>query len=161
MPDYPKLAKGLNAILKGGEEVAPAAKAARGFSPRLLESTTSKMMDDLLATNPKLTPEEAFKKASTQAEKKLTWEREQKPALVKQYGPLARASYAKSNPQKMQNTPEVVQERIRKANEFLDQPTEPWTPPRPELQAFDRSAIKDARSNACNSGRGGVQGSVG
>lgn len=144
MPDYSKLARGLGAFVKGSEEVAPAAKATRGFSPRLLESTTTKMMDDLMAANPKLTPEEAFRKASNQAEKKLAWEKEQKPALVKQYGPLARASYAKSNPQKMQNTPEVVQERIRKANEFLDQPTEPWTPPRPELQAFDRSAIKDA-----------------
>jgi hypothetical protein len=136
---------GLSRLAKlatAGEEVAPVVK--RGFSPRLLESTTSKMMDELLAANPKLTPEEALRKASTQAEKKLTWEKEQKPALVKQYGPLARASYAKSNPQKMQNTPEAVQQRIQKANEFLDQPTEPWTPPRPELQAFDRSAIKDA-----------------
>ena len=128
-----------------GEKAAPAiAKTARKFSDEVLASTTQKMMDDLLATNPKLTPEEAFKKASTQAEKKLTWEREQKPALFKQYGPLARASYEKSNLQKMQNTREQVQKRIQKANEFLDQPTEPWTPPRPELQAFDRSSIKDA-----------------
>lgn len=127
-----------------GEKVVPAVKATRKFGDEILQSTTTKMMEDLLAANPKLTPEEAFKKASTQAEKKLTWEREQKPALVKQYGPLARASYDKSNPQKMQNTRETVQKRIDKANEFLDQPTEPWTPPRPELQAFDRNAIKDA-----------------
>lgn len=144
MPDIPKLAGGLNALIKGGEEVAPAVKTARGFSPRLLESTTNKMLEDILANNPKLTPEAAFKKARDQATDKLAWEKEKKPALVKQYGELARASYAKSNPQKMQNTPAVVQERIRKANEFLDQPTEPWTPPRPELQAFDRSSIKDA-----------------
>lgn len=79
-----------------------------------------------------------------QATKKLDWERTQKPALVKQYGPLTQASYNKSNPQKQQNTPAVVEERMRKANEFLDQPTESWTPPKPELQAFDRSSIKDA-----------------
>jgi len=135
---------GTVAKLAAAEKVAPAAKVARGFTPRLLESTTSKMLDDILANNPKLTPEAAFKKAKEQAERKLTWERETKPDLVKQYGPLARASYEKTKVNKMQNTDEAVQKRIQKANEFLDQPTEPWTPPKPELQAFDRSSIKDA-----------------
>ena len=142
MPNYKQLAGGLNALIKGGEEAAPVVK--RGFTPRLLESTTNSMLDDILAANPKLTPEEALKKAGKQAETKLKWEKETKPALVKQYGALGRASYDKSNPQKMQNTNEVVQKRIQKANEFLDQPTEPWTPPRPELQAFDRRSIQDA-----------------
>jgi len=142
MPNYKQLAGGLNALIKGGEEAAPVVK--RGFTPRLLESTTNTMLDDILAANPKLTPEEALKKAGKQAETKLKWEKETKPALVKQYGALGRASYEKSNPQKMQNTNEVVQKRIQKANEFLDQPTEPWTPPRPELQAFDRRSIQDA-----------------
>ena len=135
---------GTVAKLAAAEKVAPAAKVARGFTPKLLESTTSKMLDDILEKNPKLTPEAAFKKARDQAESKLTWERETKPALVKQYGPLARASYEKTKVNKMQNTDEAVQKRIQKANEFLDQPTEPWTPPKPELQAFDRSSIKDA-----------------
>jgi hypothetical protein len=135
---------GTVAKLAAAEKVAPAAKVARGFTPRLLESTTSKMLDDILANNPKLTPEAAFKKAKEQAERKLTWERETKPDLVKQYGPLARASYEKTKVNKMQNTDEAVQKRIQKANEFLDQPTEPWTPPKPELQAFDRSSIKDS-----------------
>jgi hypothetical protein len=135
---------GTVAKLAAAEKVAPAAKVARGFTPKLLESTTSKMLDDILANNPKLTLEAAFKKAGEQAERKLTWERETKPALVKQYGPLARASYEKTKVNKMQNTDEAVQKRIQKANEFLDQPTEPWTPPKPELQAFDRSSIKDA-----------------
>jgi len=135
---------GTVAKLAAAEKVAPAAKVARGFTPRLLESTTSKMLDDILANNPKLTPEAAFKKAKEQAERKLTWERETKPALVKQYGSLGRASYEKTKVNKMQNTDEAVQKRIQKANEFLDQPTEPWTPPKPELQAFDRSSIKDA-----------------
>ena len=128
---------------KAGSKVN-AAKNARAFSDNILQSTTNKMMEDLMSANPKLTPEVALDKAGKQAEKKLTWERETKPALVKQYGPLARASYEKSNPNKMQNTNEVVQKRIQKANDFLDQPTEPWTPPKPELQAFDRSTIKDA-----------------
>ena len=135
---------GTVAKLAAAEKVAPAAKVARGFTPKLLESTTSKMLDDILEKNPKLTPEAAFKKARDQAEAKLTWERKTKPALVKQYGPLARASYEKTKVNKMQNTDEAVQKRIQKANEFLDQPTEPWTPPKPELQAFDRSSIKDA-----------------
>jgi hypothetical protein len=44
----------------------------------------------------------------------------------------------------MQNVPEVVQRRIQKTQDFLKQPTEPWQPPRKELQAFDRERIKDA-----------------
>ena len=113
---------GTVAKLAAAEKVTPAAKVARGFTPKLLESTTSKMLDDILEKNPKLTPEAAFKKARDQAESKLTWERETKPALVKQYGPLARASYEKTKVNKMQNTDEAVQKRIQKANEFLDQP---------------------------------------
>jgi len=154
MPDYPKLTKVLTSVVKGADEVAPAAapavsaakaaKNARAFSDKILQSTTNSMLDDILAANPKLTPEAALKKAGEQAERKLTWEKETKPALVKQYGPLARASYEKTKVQKMQNTNEAVQKRIQKANEFLDQPTEPWTPPRPELQAFDRKSIQDA-----------------
>jgi len=154
MPDYPKLAKGLTSVVRGADEVAPAAvtavsaakaaKNARAFSDNLLQSNTAKIMEELMAANPKLTPEAAFKKAGEQAERKLTWEKETKPALVKQYGPLARASYEKTKVNKMQNTNEAVQKRIQKANDFLDQPTEPWTPPRPELQAFDRKSIQDA-----------------
>ena len=114
------------------------------YSAKILESTTAKFADKIADANPKLTDAEVQKKALAQATKKLDWERVQKPALEKRYGPLAKASFAESNPNKMQNTAEAVAERKRKANEFLDQPTEPWTPPRPELQAFDRSSIKDA-----------------
>ena len=123
--------------------VAPEGKSKK-FSDKVLESTTEKIMQDLLEKNPKLTPEEALKKAKTQAEKKLTWEREEKPALVKQYGPLVSASYNKNLLQRKQNTKEVVANRIQKAKDFLSQPTEPWTPPKPELQAFDRTLIQDA-----------------
>jgi len=114
------------------------------YSLKVLESTTARFADKIADANPKLTDAEVQKKALAQATKKLEWERVQKPALEKQYGALGKASFADSNPNKMQNTAEVVAERKRKANEFLDQPTERWTPPRKELQAFDRASIKDA-----------------
>ena len=132
-------AKGLiKALLKNEEE------PVRKFSKEALQSTTDKILSGMLVDNPKMPMAEAVKKASTQAERKLTWEREKKPELVKQYGALERAASSETNLQKMRNTREVVENRIRKANEFLDVPTEPWTPPRPELQAFDRSSIRDA-----------------
>ena len=114
------------------------------YSQKVLDSTAARFAEKIAAANPKLSDAEVAKKAMTQATKKLEWERTQKPALEKQYGALAKSSYAESNLVKQQNTPEVVQERMRKANEFLDIPTEAWTPPRSELQAFDRSSIRDA-----------------
>ena len=114
------------------------------YSPKVLESATARFADIISKENPKLTDIEVLKKATTQATKKLEWERVQKPYLEKKYGALAKASYVDSNPAKMQNVAEVVEARKRKANEFLDQPTEPWKPPRKELQAFDRAAIKEA-----------------
>ena len=134
---------------KGVEPIVVKEKPAKeakpvDYSPKVLESTAARFAEKIAAANPKLSAEEVSKKALTQATKKLEWERTQKPALEKRYGALTKSSYAESNPVKQQNTPEVVRERMRKANEFLDQPTEPWTPPKPELQAFDRSSIKDA-----------------
>jgi len=128
------------------EKPAKAAKAAKpaNYSPKVLESTAARFADKISAANPKMSDEEVAKKAMNQATKKLEWERTQKPALEKRYGDLVASSFADSNPRKQQNTPEVVKERMRKANEFLDQPTEAWQPPKPELQAFDRSSIKDA-----------------
>ena len=139
MADPKKIIKGATSV---GKKLL--AEPAPAYTSKILESTTAKFADKIADANPKLTDAEVQKKALAQATKKLEWERVQKPALEKRYGPLAKASYAESNPNKMQNTAEVVAERKRKANEFLDQPTEPWTPPRPELQAFDRSSIKDA-----------------
>ena len=133
----PNIKGGLN-LLKRALDPVPA------YSPKLLESTTARFADKISEANPKLSVDEVLKKATTQATKKLEWERVQKPALEKKYGALSKASFAESNPNKMQNTAEVVAERKRKANEFLDQPTEPWTPPPPELQAFDRKSINDA-----------------
>jgi hypothetical protein len=116
----------------------------RKFSDKIFLSTTNDMMDNLLSANPKLTEAEAYSKAARAAEKKLAWEREQKPALVKRYGQLGASTYSDTNLQKQRNVRDVVEQRIKKANEFLDQPTEPWTPPPSELQAFDRASIKDA-----------------
>ena len=139
MADPKKIIKGATSV---GKKLL--AEPAPAYTSKILESTTAKFADKIADANPKLTDAEVQKKALAQATKKLEWERVQKPALEKRYGPLAKASFAESNPNKMQNTAEVVAERKRKANEFLDQPTEPWTPPRSELQAFDRSSIKDA-----------------
>ena len=124
-----------------GASIKPTGAA---YSKKVLDSTAARFAEKIAKDNPKLTAEEVSKKALTQATKKLDWERTQKPELEKRYGDLVKSSYADSNPIKQQNTAAVVQERMRKANEFLDQPTAPWTPPKPELQAFDRSAIKDA-----------------
>jgi hypothetical protein len=138
----PKQIKAIKGVANIGKKLL--AEPAPAYTSKILESTTAKFADKIADANPKLSDAEVQKKALAQATKKLEWERVQKPALEKRYGPLAKASFAESNPNKMQNTAEVVAERKRKANEFLDQPTEPWTPPRPELQAFDRSSIKDA-----------------
>jgi hypothetical protein len=138
----PKQLKAIKGVANVGKKLL--AEPAPAYTSKILESTTAKFADKIADANPKLSDAEVQKKALAQATKKLEWERVQKPALEKRYGPLAKASFAESNPNKMQNTAEVVAERKRKANEFLDQPTEPWTPPRPELQAFDRSSIKDA-----------------
>jgi hypothetical protein len=139
MADPKKIIKGATSV---GKKLL--AEPAPAYTSKILESTTAKFADKIADANPKLTDAEVQKKALAQATKKLEWERVQKPALEKRYGPLAKASFAESNPNKMQNTAEVVAERKRKANEFLDQPTEPWTPPSKELQAFDRASIKDA-----------------
>jgi hypothetical protein len=138
----PKQIKAIKGVANIGKKLL--AEPAPAYTSKILESTTAKFADKIADANPKLTDAEVQKKALAQATKKLEWERVQKPALEKRYGPLAKASFAESNPNKMQNTAEVVAERKRKANEFLDQPTEPWTPPPKELQAFDRASIKDA-----------------
>lgn len=141
--DKPEVHMQVGGATKAAVKVA--AKAAKeAYSPKVLNSTIDKFVAKIAAENPKLSEEDVLKKATRQATSKLEWERVQKPELEKTYGPLVKTPYLKTNVNKMQNTAEVVAERKRKANEFLDQPTEPWTPPAPELQAFDRSSIKDA-----------------
>jgi hypothetical protein len=128
--------------LPGAAVVKGAAKKA--FTARELKSETNKVAKAIAKDNPKMKPEDVQKRAATIAEKNLTWTKEQKPELEKTYGELVQAPASASVGERLQNVPEVVSQRARKAEEFLAQPTEPWQPPRPELQAFDRAMIKDA-----------------
>ena len=128
--------------LPGAAVVKGAAKKA--FTARELKSETNKVAKAIAKDNPKMKPEDVQKRAATIAEKNLTWTKEQKPELEKTYGQLVQAPASASVGERLQNVPEVVSQRAKKAEEFLAQPTEPWQPPRPELQAFDRAMIKDA-----------------
>jgi len=123
---------------RGAERVSP------NYTNTALSDQQQRLADQIAQANPKLAAEDVQKKALQQAQKKLEWERTEKPGIVKSYGALTPTSYSANKLQKMRNTSKVVQNRIDEANRFLDQPTEAWTPPPPELQAFDRSSIKDA-----------------
>jgi hypothetical protein len=123
---------------KGSERLSP------NYTNQALSDQQQRMAEQIAQANPRLAAEDVQKKALQQAQKKLEWERTEKPGLVKSYGALTPASYSENSLKRKRNTPNVVQKRIDEANRFLDQPTEAWTPPPPELQAFDRSLIKDA-----------------
>jgi len=123
---------------RGSERLSP------NYTNQALSDQQQRMAEQIAQANPRLAAENVQKKALQQAQKKLEWERTEKPGLVKSYGALTPASYSESILKRKRNTPDVVQKRIDEANRFLDQPTEAWTPPPPELQAFDRSLIKDA-----------------
>ncbi len=125
------------------EKIAQATKAA-AFTARELKSEANKVAKSIAKENPKMAPEDVQKRAAAIAENNLTWTKQQKPALEKKYGKLIDAPASASLGDRLQNTPEVVAQRAQKAEAFLAQPTESWKPPRPELQAFDRSLIKDA-----------------
>jgi hypothetical protein len=141
-------AKALSSIKKGVETAKKAVKDAKKdgplYSPAVLDSTASRIADQLRKQNPKLTDEAIKQRSERLAAQKLQWERGQKPALEKEFGELVKAPSSASRMQKMQNVPEVVQRRIQQTQDFLKQPTEPWQPPRKELQAFERERIKDA-----------------
>lgn len=103
--------------------------------------------DDVAAMQEELRTHGIARLAEQQAKlaaQKKKWVYTDKPALVKQFGTLKRATFSDPAVQRLRNTPDVVQQRIDKSNEFLDKPTEPWQPPAPERQAFDRTRIKDA-----------------
>lgn len=130
--------------LPGAAVVKGAAKKAPAFTARELKSETNKVAKAIAKDNPKMAPEDVQKRAATIAEKNLTWTKQQKPALEKKFGKLIDAPASASIGDRLQNVPEAVERRAQKAEQFLAQPTEPWQPPRAELQAFDRSLIKDA-----------------
>ena len=134
-----KMAKGKGVTQAVAEATKVAAKRARD-----VQREKDKVAKALLKENPKITPEALEKRASDIAEKNIKWTQEEKPALEKTYGTLVKTPASASRGEKLQNIPEVVGQRAKRAEEFLAQPTEPWQPPRPALQAFDRSMIKDA-----------------
>jgi hypothetical protein len=113
-------------------------------SAAVVNSTVSRSADKIAKANPKLSEAEVAKKAERDALAKLKWERQERPGLEKTYGELEKSSYQDPRAKRLRNVPEVVEERARKAEEFLAQPVEPWKPPESGLQAFDRSLIKDA-----------------
>ena len=135
---------GAKTAIKAATKAAKKDKDAPLYSEKVLASTTQKIADQLRKSNPKLTDEALQARAARLAEQKLTWERGTKPEITKKFGELRPAPYTASLTEKMQNVPEVVQKRIQRTQDFLRKPTEPWTPPRKELQAFDRERIKDA-----------------
>ena len=134
----------IDSLTKKFADDASKANAKPIATESVISSTISKSADEIAKANPKLSEAEIAKKAERDALAKLKWERQEKPAIESRYGKLARSSYDDPRAKRLRNVPEVVEERARKAEEFLAQPTEPWTPPKPELQAFDRSLIKDA-----------------
>jgi hypothetical protein len=144
-----KVFEGMGKGVKAATKATKAARAAKkedkpAYSPKVLESTTARMEEQIRKDNPKLDAAQVRAKAERQAKQKLGWEREEKPALEKTYGELKKAPYSATLTERKQNVPEVVQRRIEETERFLAEPTEPWQPPRRELQAFDRERIKDA-----------------
>jgi len=98
----------------------------------------------MVANDPKMSIEDAMAKAGKHLGKQDKWETKTKPGLEKVFGALKPSTFNQTAVNRLRNTPEVVAQRKQRANEFLDQPTEAWTPPRTEIQAFDRTRIKDA-----------------
>lgn len=110
--------------------------------------TVQRMMEEraaqIMQANPKLTEEAVAARARRDATRQLKWERQGRERLQKRYGELSPSRYDMPAQRKLRNLPGTVEERIQKAEEFLSRPTPPWEPPKAELQAFDRSLIKDA-----------------
>jgi hypothetical protein len=133
---------GLATLLKPLKGAPKAEKPV--YTAKQLESTAEKLASKIKDENPKLSIDEVMKRADRQAKQKLEWEKVEKPDLEKRYGALEKSKFSQSLAERQRNVPEVVQKRIEETQKFLSKPTEPWTPPRGELQAFDRERIKDA-----------------
>jgi hypothetical protein len=110
--------------------------------------TVQRMMEEraaqIMQANPKLTEEAVAARARRDATRQLKWERQGRERLQKRYGELSPSRYDMPAQRKLRNLPGAVEERAQRAQEFLSKPTPPWEPPKAELQAFDRSLIKDA-----------------
>jgi hypothetical protein len=159
------MAKGIKGALEAAKKASKASKTAKqsdwkaesaeGIQKALegkgatasmtaLENALQKSAASIRQSNPKLSEAEIAKRAENDVKKKFTWERVEKPAAAQKFGALRQSSYSDSKANRLQNTDPVVQQRIQDAQACLSLPTEAWTPPSPQLQAFDRSLIKDA-----------------
>ena len=130
-----RIAKNLQEAADKGQVVATPAEIDRA-----LAASAKRIGKD----NPKLTPDEIEKKAARDVEARLKWERIERPSVVKEFGQLVDEPYTAPKARRLQNVPAEVEARAAAAEEFLRQPTEPWQPPKPGLQAFDRSLIKES-----------------
>lgn len=130
-----RIAKNLQEAADKGQVVATPAEIDRA-----LAASAKRIGKD----NPKLSPDEVEKKAARDVETRLKWERIERPSVVKEFGQLVDEPYTAPKARRLQNVPAEVEARAAAAEEFLRQPTEPWQPPRPGLQAFDRSLIKES-----------------
>jgi hypothetical protein len=84
----------------------------------------------------------AKEKARGTAERELKWNLMQRPEAEKNYGPLVRSRFDDTAVQRLQNTPEAVEARAARTEQFLSQPApEPWVA---REYAFERAPIKDA-----------------
>jgi hypothetical protein len=117
---------------------------AKPYTEKQVQSTAEKLVPKIQKENPKLSAAEVEKRALRQAEQKLKWEKVEKPELESSYGALEKAKFSQSRAERLRNVPEVVEKRIQETRDFLKEPTEPWQPPRKELQAFERERIKEA-----------------
>lgn len=136
-------------VARNGEKLTKAQREKQEFLSKLgntserQETVIQKEADKIL---PKLIPgkrteEELRNAARTEALRKLRWNKYDKPNMEQVYGTLDRSRYDDPMPVRKRNTPDVVQQRAQKAEEFLSQPTEPWVA---REYAFPRASIRDA-----------------
>jgi hypothetical protein len=137
----------LSPIERGAQDIVQRLKQADksvSVTPATVQRMIGEKAEQFARVNPKLTEEAVIARAQRETEKQLQWERQRRPELQKQYGPLSPSQYDQPAPRRLRNLPAAVEERAAKAEQFLSKPTPPWEPPKPELQAFDRSLIKEA-----------------
>jgi len=127
-------------VSKKLEEISEKPVATPAELDKAIQQSSKRIAKD----NPKLSEQEVEKKAERDVLSRFRWERIDKPSAVSEFGELVNEPYSAPLARRFRNVPSVVEERAQRAEEFLRQPTEPWTPPPPGLQAFDRSLIKEA-----------------
>jgi len=127
-------------VSKKLEEISEKPVATPAELDKAIQQSSKRIAKD----NPKLSEQEVEKKAERDVLSRFRWERIDKPSAVSDFGELVNEPYSAPLARRFRNVPSVVEERAQRAEEFLRQPTEPWTPPPPGLQAFDRSLIKEA-----------------